>query len=65
MHNKGDEGELDIQVFSLSGEKVYSNRVFVKQNGVIALDIKNLNSGLYFVRIESDKETENLQILVD
>ncbi len=51
----------NIEVYSLSGAKVYSTRINKSDNNV---NLENLKEGLYIIRLENEGElyTQKIQI---
>jgi len=58
---KSDFIEINsIELFNLLGEKVYSSSQIIQNNGIVQLDISNLPSGMYVMKI-SDKQTSYIK----
>lgn len=49
---KSSENNLSMRIFSLTGEEVYAN-TFTNSNSIHAIQLKDLSSGVYLVRVSS------------
>lgn len=56
------EGQSDIRVYNIHGEKVYSGRI--DNLGLNGITLKTITVGLYFVEITSGKEKVSQRIMV-
>jgi len=58
-------GYLLYEVYDYTGKVYYSNREFVSQNEVVtrSLDISNLKSGIYFVRLTTNEKQKVHKII--
>lgn len=56
-------GQVDISIFSINGKKVAS--FSKKANQSIDLDISNLKSGVYLIKITSDKTSFTKKLLIN
>jgi len=53
--------EKNIEIFSVSGQQVYKNTVKSREN----IDISNLTTGSYFIRVEEEGKTATRKLIVN
>jgi len=53
--------EKNIEIFSVSGQQVYKNSVKSREN----IDISNLTTGSYFIRVEEEGKTATRKLIVN
>jgi len=57
--------EATLQVYNISGQKVLGRRIFAKTDqNAIALDIRTLTTGLYFMEIDNGTTIQKRKFLV-
>lgn len=61
VYHKNSFEQLDMQIVDLKGKLVYSNRL---ENGVNYIDLNNVESGVYFVKIKDENFVETLRVVV-
>ena len=53
--------EKNIEIFSVSGQQVYKSSVKSREN----IDISNLTTGSYFIRVEEEGKTATRKLIVN
>jgi hypothetical protein len=57
------EGFIKIQIFNILGEKVFEASQFMNSGkNEVRLDLQNLNSGIYLLRIKSEEKVKTLKL---
>jgi len=56
------EGEVTIKLFNLLGQNLKQQNIYMN-NKSLELDLYNLNSGTYFIHIETDNELFTSKII--
>lgn len=52
------QGDLKLEVYDICSRQVFSEQIRVDKTGTIVLDLKDMISGIYFIRLLSDELNE-------
>lgn len=62
IHSVKDMGASVVSVFDINGRKVFSQEIVM--NGTVSLDINELKTGLYIVKLDGDNYTHTFKLIV-
>ena len=63
IKSERDLGEINVEIFNINGQKVYSSKLNLSASNRNRLDL-NLNSGVYFINMNVDNFSENKKIII-
>ena len=62
LYFDGHATERNIEIFDLQGKRL-ANKLCSKENKTIGFDISEFETGMYLIKISSDKETKALRLI--
>jgi PKD repeat protein len=62
LYFDGQATERNIEIYDIQGKRL-ANKLCAKENKTIAFDISEFETGMYLIKISSDKETKALRLI--
>ena len=56
-------GKVNIEIVDVTGKSVYSSKENVKPNVSLDVDLGSVTSGLYFVKVSGDHDTNTIRVI--